>query len=536
MDYALTFLIAVHSIGLGLSTRPSGQIGPLGSLGSKGPEGPSGLVGQQGRLGLKGTQGPPGTQGPTGLSGSQGPIGSTRRGLQGPTGPEFPQSRGLRAPDVINYSLLTKVTGTSARILFQTTCAIVFFIEAMPEDPNYGVPANFRTFTFIPRLAYAYSGPELAREMSLQAQNERWPLTVTFQNNAFYFSSPYYFRFTDREFSLTDTIIGGRYVGARYGECVRFLNHLNIEAEQFISYQPPYNAGQAFNFLVGLPITTYVGFDAVPAAPAGYNLGLNINNLLLDFLWPSSTALSYGIFLQTTLGNVQNWDQVPKTNTVFETYTFTDLEVGTSFFAGVSSISRYDESEPFMTTTPILIPIPGPSVFDALAGSVKNTMLTTVNINEYTTLISNASNSWPVGLTFEKITSINIKFYASITTGFPSDARISFGQTGPLLYYMYWRAVQRIPGDLSNASTYPVAFASVTNSPYGTKGPVSPPLPYDDLFISNPQHLASLFTTDGTTLIARPPDLTLFVGYPGSQLQFNNGVDVVEKFEIFYNP
>lgn len=546
MDFVLTFFIAAHCVGLGLSTRPAGIQGPLGFRGQPGPQG---SAGPEGPKGLKGPKGLVGREGPRGLQGhpgSTGPQGPEVQGPQGPTGAEYASTRGLRGPDAVAYGLLRKVRNTSARVLFQTACASVFYVTIEDESTGYGKPdLNYGInglFTFVPEVGRGYSPPELCDAFTLQSQQQSFPLAMRFLDNKFVLDCPYLFRVTDREYSVLDNYDGNTYNGARYGECRRFFSHLKYAVET--SYQPPYDAGLAYTKIVStFQVLDYSGYFPIPELPSNLSFSVSTeNDQLLTLTWtPSPDYQSSIFFADITVdpdASVENWDIVP---IGVGEYTFPNLFPDHTYIAGVAYSSNYDESGIQLAYENVTVPVPEPEIFDILAAGTIVTSTIEIGPNQYTTIF-NGPASWPAGLvSVSQIKSLELKFYSNILTGLPSDARVMINSDpSKLLFYMYWRAVELDSRDPNTTSQYySTAFASVINDQTGTLGPLETNLAYDTLLISDPAHLELLFSSE-SGLIA-PPSLSMFVGYEGSRIEINSQgniggtpVPVVEKFIIFY--
>jgi len=412
-------------------------------------------------------------------------------------------------------------------IVFQTPCAVLFFI-------NEPTPTLNATFTYVPRTGYIYKPEELAEEMTRRAMGILPQFEVEFRDNRFVISCAVTLRVTDREYAPgRESIVNGNYVGARYGEAARFLNHLLIPCE--ISYPQYQINGQTFTRLFSNKSlqNARIGFDAIPSPPQNINLVVDPTNpQLLIVTWnaPPTPFYTAGIYLSDSGGLdkfIVNWDQV---STSPASYTYTDLQVGNFYNAAVSFIGRYDES--IFTVSiqrNVLLPgIPSPYVFDILAGTttsphntatlgrgvVDETLNVTVYPNDHRKIVDNSSVRWPSDLiSYTQIKSVTIRFYANIQTSLPSDSRVTFNIDGPMFYYMYWRIIAKDPTDLS---PFPYAFAS-TNASVGTTGVISPPLEYTELTITSPGHIENLFSTFG----AGPQDVYLFYGYYSTYMMYN---------------
>jgi hypothetical protein len=431
------------------------------------------------------------------------------------------------------FTLTEKTT-----VIFQTSCGAYFYKDPQPDS----TPAP--GFKYTPTIGRFYNAKDLAKEITEQAASEDFPLTVTFQEGRFHISSPLVLRITDTEYSTSDQMIDGVYVGARYGEAARFLNHLMIECE--ISYPPPDDSGQVYTKLLSTRklINALIGNNPIPPAPTAVSNSLNANNLFLNLVWtePPNKAYKVGIYLQNFSvepSHVENWDLVSDQGVT--SLAIPNLTTGETYLGGASFIGRYDESPPRMAVGPgITIPIPGLEldIFNFLGSGVLNTQQRTIIPNTHVKILDMNSVNWPENLTAaSQIKSINVKFYSSIVNflGGQTDARITFGQDGPVIYYGYWRFVQRFapPDDTSSQSTFPFAFASTLNTPRGTTGPTDL-LPYDTFTITDPAILAYIFSTSFSPSGSSPQDVYMWCGYPGSVLSINNGTAVIERFDIFY--
>jgi hypothetical protein len=426
------------------------------------------------------------------------------------------------------FSLTQKTT-----IIFQTSCGAFFYTDTPRLDDGTS------GFKYTPTTGKYYTAKDLALEMNTQAEAIDFPMTVTFQDGMFHISSPLLLRITDREYMATDDLVDGVYVGARYGEARRFLNHLMIVCE--ISYPPPYDPGQVFNRLHSTRnlANAFIGNDPIPPKPTAVSNGLNTtNSLLIDVIWskPPNVTYTVGIYLQNKTAenpNVENWDLI--TDQGVNAYTVSNLTAGDTYLAGASFIGRYDESPPTMAVgSGVPIPIPGLPVFDMLAAGELNTTSREITPNDFVKILDMDGVTWPEELTqVSQIKSISIKFYSSIRSfgGRPSDARVTFGQDGPVLYYCYWRFSNRSEDDTSDTEEFPYSFVSTLFSPKGTTGPLDTPLDQDILVISDPGLISYLIPTLG----AGPVDMYMWCGYSGSRLRINTGVPVIEKFELTYD-
>jgi len=427
------------------------------------------------------------------------------------------------------YFTLTEKT----TVIFQTSAGAFFYTDA--PGPN--------GFKYTPTIGKFYNAKDLAKEISDQASTQEppFPLTVTFEQGRFRIYSPLTLRITDTEYSPSDQLVNGVYVGARYGEAKRFLNHLMIECE--ISYPPPYDPGQVFTRLQSTRKlnNSIIGNDPIPLAPEAVSNSINsTNNLLMNLVWsaPPNSTYQVGIYLQNISvepSYVENWDLVSEQGVI--SLVIPNLTPGDTYLAGASFIGRYDESPPRMAVGPG-IPIPAPglelTLFDILNVGVLNVTPTEIGTNQHTKILDMSDVSWPEGLGMaSQIKQINVKFYSSIVNfyGGQTDARITFGIDGPVIYYGYWRFVERLETVTSNPSQFPFAFASTLNTPRGTTGPTDL-LSYDTFSISDPTILAYIFSN---FTAGGPQSVYIWCGYPNSFLSFNNGVPVIEKFEIIWS-
>ena len=412
------------------------------------------------------------------------------------------------------------------------------------NDGTYGYPnETFGLFTYVPTVGQSYSPNHLCQEFSFQAKEQSFPIRLLFANNKFVFECPYAFRVTDREYSESDGFIGNTYVGARYGECFRFFNHLQINAQT--SYQYPYDPGQVYQSLESsTEVFNYIGYVPIPEKPAGLIFDFDSENpQLLHLSWTPNVAYQTSVYLAdvTTDPNAPlvNWDLLPALETEYKVL---NLLPGRTYKVGIGFVSDYDESGITISNNTLEIPDPVPEVFNMLAAGSPVTATINFGDNEYTTIF-NGGSSWPANLTqVSQIVSLEVKFYANIFAGSPSDARVLInGDDSRLLYYMYWRYVALDIRDPNNTSQYfSTAFASTLNSQTGTLGPLDDLLVYDTLYINDPAQLSLLFS-DGPNLLASPPNLTMFVGYLGSRIEINSQgnisgtpVPVVEKFMLKY--
>lgn len=432
----------------------------------------------------------------------------------------------LLAVAVLSVALYLTIT-SNTEIIFQTPCAIQF----LPDQPT---PTLNATYTFVPQVGRTYKAKDLATEMTRGARGIFPQFLVEFKDR-FVITCGIPLRITDREYAPgEESVTNGIYVGPRYGEAQRFLNHMLIQCE--ISY-PQYDidSGQVFTSLYSTKslMNARIGFDPIPAPPSSATLVVNAANpnlLIVTWVAPPSPFYSVGIYLADS-GAIDtqliNWDIVSTPPTF---YTFTDLSVGDSYGAAVTFVGRYDESTlTIARNTNVILPgILTLNTFNLLAGtttSPNNTNTlgqavvdaqpnTTVRRNRYTRVVNNSAVRWPSDLiSFQQIKSFTIRFYASIDTTLPSDSRLSFGINGPLIYYMYWRIVAK---DATDTSQFPYAFAS-TNASVGTTGAIQPPLAYTSLTITNPVVLANLFSTLGVG----PDDIYLFFGYASTSMLYN---------------
>ena len=425
----------------------------------------------------------------------------------------------------VYFTLTAKTT-----IIFQTSCGAFFYTD-VPRLDN-----GTSGFKYTPTIQKFYNAKDLALEMTTQASAVDFPLTVTFQDGRFHISSPLVLRVTDTEYTTNDNVIDGVYVGARYGEAKRFLNHLMIVCE--ISYPPPYDPGQIFTRLHSTRRLTnaLIGNDPIPPAPLQVTNSLNsTNDLLIDVQWiaPPNITYTVGIYLQNSSvppAHIENWDLMSDQDVT--SFSIANLTPGDTYLCGASFIGRYDESSPTMASGSG-IPIPQPSgltTFDLLAAGTLNTETRFITPNQQVSILDMSGVDWPVGLgAVNQIKSINVKFYSSINqfSGGPSDSRITFGNDGPVIFYAYWRFVEKL---LTDNSDLPQAFASVLNTPRGTTGPLDALLNYDTLIISDPNVISNMFPNFG----AGPISVYMFCGYPGTSLRINDGVPVLEKFELLW--
>jgi hypothetical protein len=218
--------------------------------------------------------------------------------------------------------------------------------------------------------------------------------------------------------------------------------------------------------------------------------------------------------------------------------------IGNRYKGGVSFIGRYDESPITLSTQQdVLLPgNPAPYVFDILAGTttspnntaslgqgvVDQTLNVRVSPNQHAKIVDNATVRWPSDLTsYTQIKSVTIRFYSAIGFGWGaggsllSDARVTFGIDGPMLFYQYWRIVNK---DVNDNSIFPFAFANPfgyafasTNASVGTTGAISPPLQWTELTLTSPSAIQAFFGNFG----AGPRDIYLFIGYQYLEVLYN---------------
>lgn len=438
---------------------------------------------------------------------------------------------------VLSVALYYTLT-SSTKILFQTPCAILFYVD----NPQSVLTT---TYTFVPTVGRVYEAKDLAAEMTRGGASILPFFRVEFTDHRFVISCSVALRITDREYTPgAEAIVNGTYIGARYGEATRFLNHMLIQCAP--SY-PQYDltSGRAFTTLYSTKSlqNARIGYDPIPAAPTTVSLATDATNpQLLIVMWNKPPPfVTTGVYLADS-GAIDtlmvNWDQVASTPTF---YKYTDLIVGRSFRAGVTFIGRYDESTILQSSsTGVTLQgiVSGTFTLDILAGTTTITGTNTPNPNHNNTaspigqgvvdlrptiyvppnthvkIVNNSAVRWPQDLiSYTQIKSVTIRFYASISTSLPSDARITFGIDGPMFYYMYWRVIGK---DAQDQGPEYYAFAS-TNATVGTTGAISPPLAYTDLTITSPAALESLFSNFGVG----PQDVYLFYGYRSTGITYN---------------
>jgi hypothetical protein len=447
---------------------------------------------------------------------------------------------------VLTVALYFTLTSTT-KIKFQTPCGIQFVID----DPLSTSP--ILSFQFTPQTNVFYSPNNLVKEFNAASLAIGFPIAAEFSDDKFLLTSPVPLRILDREITVLPPIVNGIFIAPRYGEAQRFLNHLSISfdiSQPLLDTYSTLPSGQSFTFLQSTRSlkNAVIGNGAIPTAPTNVNLALNvINSALLDLTW-SEASSQQGIFLyDVSAVPSEGYVSIDVAQNV-ASYKISDLTPLSQYRAGVSNIGIYDESDISFASQTITIPIPvappGTTLYtiDVLTGvglsSGSGIVFSTPNYvipNSLNLKVVDCSTAqWPTNLLqVSQIMSLSLRFYASQSARvLPSDARMFFGPIAisPLIYYQYFKVVQRNLADTSNSQQYPTAFGSTEN--LETNQESGSTLPFATYTITNPDHLKILFLSVGPG--SGPPDLYMFYGYKSTRMSVNNGVSCVSLYQITY--
>jgi hypothetical protein len=433
---------------------------------------------------------------------------------------------------------------SNTKIIFQTPCGIQFLID----QPS--LTTTIKSFQYTPRTGMFYTPISLVSEMNSESSALGFPLSVSYKDDRFYFSSPISLRILDREgITAIPPIVNGLFVAPRYGEAERFLNHLSIK---FSISQPTLDefngqpSGETFTQLhSGRSLrNAVIGNESIPYPPTKSNIVLNpTNNALITVTWSPKSLLS-GIYVSNLtavpLEGLVSWDMLTNTSE----YQLSEMIQNNQYKVGVSTIGFYDESDITVAPQTITIPVPTSMLtIDVLVGtglaSGRGVVFDTPSFDLYNNVklkvVDCATARWPTNLLeVSQIKSVSIRFYASqYVASFPSDARVFFGPlaTSPIIFYQYFRFLNRLPEDTSprfSAPFYTRAFGSTQNDETNQSGEV----PYATLTINDPGRLQKFFLNFGTN--AGPPDVYMFYGYTDTRLQLNAGVPCVSLYQITY--
>jgi hypothetical protein len=440
---------------------------------------------------------------------------------------------------VLSAALYFTLT-SNTKIIFQTPCGIQFLVNT-PQDNTT------TSFQFTPKTGIFYTPLTLVNEMNSASSALGFPLSVSYKDDRFYFSSPVQLRILDRDgITSLPPIVNGLFVAPRYGEAERFLNHLSMKFSISLPLKDEYNGQLSGEFFTELQSTrslrnAVIGTESVPYPPTSASIVLNpTNTALINVTW--SPSLVNGIYVSdlTTqpLEGLVSWD----VTTNVATYQISELVTGNSYRVGVSTIGYYDESDITLAPQTIIMPVPLNLItIDVLVGTglrtgqgvVFSTPSYVLPQSTNLKVVDCATARWPTNLLQNtQIVSVSLRFYASQrANAFPSDARIFFGplQTSPLIFYQYYRYVNRLTADTTNPVTFPIAFGSTL---YSESTNVSGAVPFTTLTITDPDRLKQFFTSFGQD--SGPPDLYMFYGYASTYMRLNFGVPCVSLYQITY--
>jgi len=443
------------------------------------------------------------------------------------------------------YFWLRKKEDKMTYIIFQTSCDIKFLLT---EKTQLGETVA-ENFLFSPKTNYTYEADELARDMTNEANEKGFPLSLTFEDGRFKIlctDVTKEFYIVDQEFDTTLTGIQGQTFISQYGAAQRFLNHLYIYWE--ISYFPDDKKtsraqGQSTQDLRGMTIS----LQSIPVEPTNLIIrAADYNSMSIE--WTPTPGTKTGIYLKhSTEDYFQNWELFPANIT---TYTFEGLISGDTYTVGISSVGKFDESS-IVASNPVTIPVP-PITINTLefvndlnrsqvnklkpGNIIYNTWGIATDFSTHTPIV------WPTGLTKQsQILNIKVKYYTQLTGRYynptlPSDSRIEMEEgatldgTAPsyrLLDYMYWKTV--IPETPIAPNAY--IFGS-TNFNGGNQG--GPSLPWETLIITDPNTINSIFPADssGNIISKLAPNLRFYCGYLSNQIQIDNAQVPIQTYSI----